>query len=96
MENALDYIRAMSFGIACRRIMLDTPVEIAEDAVVDNIGSSKKGEAKFKVTMRMDKDLVGTFSAQDTWTKRKVSIDFDGAKAFQICGDNCPQTISLS
>jgi len=90
MESALDYIRVVSFGIACRRNMLDAPVEIAEDAVLDNVRLSKKGGAKFKVTMRMGKDLIGNLTAQDTWTKSKVSIDFDGAKLFQTLKHDSP------
>ena len=83
MESALDYNRVVSFGVACRRNMLDAPLEIAEDAVLNNIRLSKKGGAKFKVTMQMGKDLIGNLTAQDTWTKSKVSVDFDGAKLFQ-------------
>jgi hypothetical protein len=62
---------------------LDLPVEIAEDAVLDNIRLAKKGEAKFKVTMHMDKDLTGSLTVQDTWMKSKASVDFDGGRLLQ-------------
>ena len=78
MVSPLDYMRSVAFGICYRQSMLDTYVEIADDAVLNNIRLAKRGEAKFRVTMQMDKNLTGNFSAQDTWTKSKVSIDFDG------------------
>lgn len=59
MESAFGYICRLSFGVYYRRTMLDVLVEIGEDAEPDNIRPAKKGEAKFKVTMRMGKDLIG-------------------------------------
>lgn len=87
MESAFDYIRSVSFGICCRRTILDLPVEIAEDAELDNVRTAKKGATKFKVTMRMGKDLMGNFIVQDTWTRSKVSVDFDGGRALQARTD---------
>ena len=83
MESAFDYIRSVSFGIASRRTMLDLPMEIAEDAALGDIRIAKKGVTKFKVTMRMGKDLIGNFVVQDTWTRNKISTDFDGGRALQ-------------
>lgn len=75
MESAFDYVYRVSFGICYRWAMLDVLVEIAEDAELNNIRLAKKEEAKFKVTMRMGKDLIGDLTAQDTWTKTKSSLD---------------------
>jgi molecular chaperone DnaK (HSP70) len=82
VESALDYIHGVSIGIHGRKTMLDRPVEIAEDLVLDKIKLAKKGGAKFWVTMRMDKDLAGHVTVQDTWNKKTASIDFDGGKLF--------------
>lgn len=68
--------------------MLDAPIEIAPDTKLDNVRLAKTGEAKFKVTMRMGKDLIGNFTVQDTWTRSKVSIDFDGGRALHLRTDD--------
>jgi molecular chaperone DnaK (HSP70) len=95
IESALDYVRRVSVGIYYRQTMLDAPVAIARDAVLDNIRLSKKGQAKFKVTMRMDKDLAGSVTVQDTWTKSTVAVDFDGGRLLQTRkGDNALITSS--
>ena len=80
MESAFDYIRSASFEVCRRRTMLDVPLEIAEPAYLEKVRLGKKGEAKFKVTMEIGKDLIGQFTAQDTWTKYKVSSSFDGGR----------------
>ena len=83
MESAFDYIRSLSFGIVSCRTMLDLPTEIAEDAALCDIRIAKKGVTKLKVTMRMGKDLIGNFVVQDTCTRSKISVDFDGGRALQ-------------
>jgi len=83
MESAMDYIRLASFGIRCRRTLFDAPIEIAEDVVLDNIRLAKKGQAKFKVTMEMDKDLTGSVTVQDVWIRSKKTVDFDSGRLFQ-------------
>jgi len=50
---------------------------IGSAAELNNIRLGKQGEAKLKMTMRLGKDLFGSFAAQDTRTMRTVSIDFD-------------------
>ncbi len=80
MESAFDYIRNASFEVHCRRTILDVPLEIAEPVCLEKVRIGKKGEAKFKVTMEIGKDLIGQVTAQDTWTKCKVSSSFDGGR----------------
>lgn len=51
MESTVDYIRVMSFRVAFSRNIFNAPLEITEDAVLNNIRLSKKGGVKFKVIM---------------------------------------------
>ena len=76
--SAFDYLHRASFGICYRRTMLDVPTEFASHPVLENIRMGKKGVAHFKVTMRIDPDLTGNVTFWDTWTRSRISVDFDG------------------
>jgi hypothetical protein len=60
---------------------MDTLTKI-KDVELHEIRLAKKVETKVKVTMSMGKDLIGNFTVQDTFTKSKASITFDGGEVF--------------
>ena len=84
MKSAFDYIRSVSFKVYCRRTILDVSLEIAESVCLEKIQIRKKRKAKFKVTMEIGKDLIGQVTAQDTWTKCKVSSSFEGRRLLHV------------
>lgn len=88
MENALDYVPKVSFPVACRLNMLHTPVNTGKAAVLENVHLAAAGQAKFKVTMRIQKDLTGELTVRDTWTGSEVTIDFDSAVPSQLWQDD--------
>jgi hypothetical protein len=63
--------------------MLDVSVEIAEDAELDNIRPAKKGEAKFKVTMRMGEGSVKVLGQEI-----KSSLSSTAGRALQERSDD--------
>ena len=82
LESAFDYINRDTFKICFRRSIMDAPVEIKE-VELRGIREAKKADTKVKITMGIRKDLIGNFTAQDMFTKSKVSIAFNGGGAFQ-------------
>ena len=81
-QTVFDYMDRATFEICHRESMLDVPVEITTVELV-NIRVAKKGESKVKATITLDKDLIGNFTVQDTFTKSKASTVFDGRVAFR-------------
>lgn len=88
MESALDYVKGVSFQVACRGNVFDIPVNIGEAANLQEVRFAREGEAEFKVTMWIQKDLSGELIAQDTWTRSMVSIEFDGGGQRQFWPDH--------
>lgn len=77
LESAFDYITHDSIPVCCRASLLDAPVEIGK-VELHGIRKAKKADTKVKVTLELGKDLVGTMTAQDVFTKSRASIEFQG------------------
>ena len=92
MYSALDYTREGTFSIAGRLNMLERPKEIRSEVCLKDIRLGKAGQAKIKITMRLAKDLTGSLTAWDVWTRDTVTVDFDGHQHLQ--GDRTDARIS--
>ncbi len=86
LQSAFDYIHSGTFTICYRLSMMHAPVEI-QSVELDGVRLAKKGDAKVKIRMGLGTDLVGNFTAQDRFTRSKVSVVFDGGAASQPQGD---------
>ena len=82
MKSTFHYIYSVSFKVQYRRTILDVSLEIVKSICLKKVQIGKKEEVKFKVTMKIGKDLIGQVTTQDTWTKYKVSSFFDGRRLF--------------
>jgi hypothetical protein len=77
LHNVFDFIRYTTFTVCYRRSMLDAPVKIKELELRD-IHIAKVEKMMVEVTIDVEKDLIGKFTALDRHTKREISVVFDG------------------
>lgn len=82
MSNTVPNADFCDFKIQFRHSARDVPVDIIE-AQLENLWRAERGKTKMKITMEMDKSLVGTFTAEDVVTKSHVLVEFDGSAACQ-------------
>lgn len=82
LENALDYIKHETFIVRHRQSILEAPVELAK-VELDGIRVAKNGVAKLKATMKLGRDLIGSFRVHDVYTKSAASVVFDAGSAFR-------------
>lgn len=75
--NAFDYLKYCDFPIRTRYSMLHAPVALAPDAYLRNIRQAKVGGAKFKVSISLERNLKGTMTVWDTWTRDEATVQFD-------------------
>jgi len=82
MSNTVPNADFDDFKIQFRHSARDIPVDIIV-ARLENLWRAERGKTKMKITMEMDKSLVGTFTAEDVITKSYVLVEFDGSVACQ-------------
>jgi hypothetical protein len=66
--------------IQFRHTPRDVPVDVSI-VRLENLRRAERGITNVKITMEMDKSLVGTFTAVDTFTRSRVSTEFDASVA---------------
>lgn len=71
------------FTVCYCHFIWDAPSNIAKVKLFD-LRVAKKGIIKVKVILRVEKNLVGFFLVEDTFTKSKKSITFDVETAFCV------------
>lgn len=82
LENALDYISHGMFTVYYRHSILEGPTELAK-VKLNGLRVAKEGVTRMKATMRIGKDLIGSFKAQDSYTKSVASVVFDAGAALR-------------
>jgi hypothetical protein len=82
LVNALDSCHHMPFSILYRHSMLDLPVKL-HGLDLAGIRVAKKEGTEMKATMTMAKNLIGSLSVYDTYTRSAASVVFDGGPAFR-------------
>ena len=82
LENALDYIKQETFRVRYRRLILEAHVELAR-VEWNGMRFGKTGVAKLRATMRIGRDLVGSFRVHDVYTKSVACVFFDAGTAFR-------------
>lgn len=81
--NVLNYFDYKIFiVIFYRHSALDASVNIAK-IKLSNLRIAKKRITKVRTMLRLEKDLVGRFAVEDTFTKSKKSVTFDAGTAFR-------------
>jgi hypothetical protein len=80
MSNTVPNADFDDFKIQFRHSARDVPVDIIV-ARLENLWPAESGKTKMKITMEMDKSLLGTFTAEDLVTKSHISVEFDGGAA---------------
>lgn len=81
-ESIFDYFDHETFTLCYRHSAQDAPVNIAK-VELSGLRVAKKGITKVRTILRVEKDLVGLFTVEDTFTKSKKSITFDAGTAFR-------------
>jgi len=81
-ETADDYFRNGAFPIFYRQSIMDVPRKI-QTLDLMGIRYGKKGVAKIKATMTLAKDLTGSLTVKDTYTRNSASAVFDGGVAYR-------------
>ena len=77
LESALDYLRSTDVPVCYRTSMLHAPMQIA-NITLNGLRIAKKEDTKMKVRMEIGKDLVGTVTAWDAFTRSTASVTFNG------------------
>lgn len=84
LVSAFDYIGDDTIRICCGPTLMQAPVEIAKLKVL-GIRKARKEDTKMEVTMVMNQDLTGKFTARftprDKVIEGEASVDFDGSRA---------------
>ena len=82
MSNTVSNADFDDFKIQFRHSARDVPVDIIV-ARLENLWQAERGNTKMKITIEIDKSLVGIFTAEDIVTKSNVLVQFDGSTACQ-------------
>ena len=81
-ESILDYFDHETFTVSYRHSAQDAPVNIAK-VELSGLRVAKIGVTKVRTMLRVEKNLVGRFAVEDTFTKSKKSVTFDAGTAFR-------------
>ena len=87
LENALDYISHGMFTMYYRHSILQVPTELATVELY-GLRVAMEGVTKMTATMRIGKDLSGTFQVQDNYTKSVASVRFDAGAALRTLNND--------
>ncbi|KAF4635366.1 hypothetical protein G7Y89_g2736 [Cudoniella acicularis] len=82
MSNTVPNADFCDFKIQFRHSARDVPIGIL-GVRLENLWRAERGKTKMKITIEMDKSLVGTFTAEDVVTKSQVLVEFDGSVGCQ-------------
>lgn len=99
LESALDYLKSTDIPVCYRASMLHAPTQITYISL-NGLRIAEKRDTRLKVRVEIGKDLVGTVTAWDVFTRSTASIKFDGKVAIPTQGgdkaflnrNSCPIT----
>jgi hypothetical protein len=80
LENLEANIHRGDFSVQYRQTPRDVPVDIIS-VPLENLRRAEKRKTNVKVILEVDKTLVGTFTAWDTYTRSRISVGFDAGVA---------------
>lgn len=86
-ESTLNYFDHDTFTVCYRHSVKDASIYIAK-LELSELRVAKKGKTKVKITLKVEKDLVGLLAVEDTFTKSKKSMTFDAGIAFRASSNH--------
>jgi hypothetical protein len=86
-ETVFDYQKYTDIPVCYRASMLHLPTQITH-LTLRGLRLAKKEDTRMKVRMEIGKDLAGTVTAWDVYTRSTTSVDFDGRVAIQPQGSD--------
>ena len=82
LESAFDYLKSTDIPVCYRASILHPPTQIT-NMTLNGLRMAKKEDTRMKVRMEIGKDLAGTVTAWDVFTRITISVEFDGRAAIQ-------------
>jgi len=87
LESAFDYLKSADIPVCYRVSMLHLPTPITH-MTLSGLRMAKKEHTRMKIRMELGKDLTGTVTAWDVFTRSTTSVEFDGRAAIQTQGSD--------
>lgn len=80
LENLEANIHRGDFSVQCRHTPRDAPVDIIS-VPLENLRRAEKRKTNVKIMLEVDKTLLGTFTAWDTYTRSRIWVGLDAGVA---------------